>query len=84
MLHTRQSTGRDPLLSGHVEKNLAPDLPPLTPPNWVPKFPYVQELSNDVCDEGVINTVAGFWASFVQKKQQHCLFYSEEKSSFLF
>ena len=43
----RQSTGRDPLLSGHVEKNLAPDLPPLTPPNWVPKFPYVQELCND-------------------------------------
>jgi hypothetical protein len=33
---------------------------------------------------GVINTVAGLWASFVQKKQQNRLFYPEEKSGFLF
>ena len=53
VMHRRQSTRRDPLLSGHVEKNLVPYLHPLTPPNWVPKFPYAQELSNGVCDEGV-------------------------------
>ena len=64
----RQSTERDPLLSGHVEKNLVPYLQPLTPPNWVPKFPYAQELSNGVCDEGVNQHCCRFLGQFFAEK----------------
>ena len=31
--HMRQSTGRDPLQSRHVEKNMVPDFQPQNPPN---------------------------------------------------